>query len=100
LVVRDDDDRLAGIHEPVEQPEEVLDVREMEAGRRLIEHVDATLLAHPGGELEPLALTAGQGRQPLSELEVAEPDVLEAVQDRRRGWRLRVALGEERVRLR
>jgi len=32
LVVRDDDDRLAGVDEPVEQAEQLLDVGEVEAG--------------------------------------------------------------------
>jgi hypothetical protein len=41
LVVLDDDDRLAGIDEPVEQAEQLLDVGEVEAGGRLVEDVDA-----------------------------------------------------------
>jgi hypothetical protein len=32
LVVRDDDDRLAGVDEPVEQAEQLLDVGEVEGG--------------------------------------------------------------------
>jgi hypothetical protein len=40
LVVRDDDDRLAGVDEPVEQAEQLLDVGEVEAGGRLVEDVD------------------------------------------------------------
>jgi hypothetical protein len=35
LVVLDDDDRLAGVDEPVEQAEQLLDVGEVEAGGRL-----------------------------------------------------------------
>ena len=41
LVVLDDDDRLAGVDEPVEQAEQLLDVGEVEAGGRLVEDVDA-----------------------------------------------------------
>ncbi len=44
LVVLDDDDRLAGVDEPVEQAEQLLDVGEVEAGCRLVENVDAALL--------------------------------------------------------
>jgi hypothetical protein len=44
LVVLDDDDRLAGVDQPVEQPEQLLDVGEVEAGGRLVEDVDAALL--------------------------------------------------------
>src|SRR5665809_165149 len=44
LVVRDDDDRLAGVDEPVEQADQLLDVGEVEAGGRLVEDVGACLL--------------------------------------------------------
>ena len=40
LVVLDDDDRLAGVDEPVEQAEQLLDVGEVEAGGRLVEDED------------------------------------------------------------
>src|SRR5271169_5802387 len=40
LVVLDDDDRLAGVDEPVEQAEQLPDVGEVEAGGRLVEDVD------------------------------------------------------------
>ena len=62
LVVLDDDDRLAGVDEPVEQAEQLLDVGEVQAGGRLVEDVDAALLGHVGGQLEPLPLAAGQRR--------------------------------------
>src|SRR5271170_7988188 len=75
LVVLDDDDRLAGIDQPVEQAEQLLDVGEVEAGGWLVEEVDAALLAHVGGQLEPLPLAAGQRSERLAEAEVAEPDV-------------------------
>ena len=67
LVVLDDDDRLAGVDEPVEQAEQLLDVGEVQAGGRLVEDVDAALLAHVGRELEPLALAAGQRRERLAD---------------------------------
>ena len=53
------------------------------------------LLCQVGGELEALALAAGEGRQRLAEAEVAEPDVGQPGQDPVRGRRLGVALGEE-----
>jgi len=58
LVVLDDDDRLAGVHEPVEQTEQSLDVGEVQSGGGLVEDVDAALLGHVGGQLEPLTLAA------------------------------------------
>jgi hypothetical protein len=36
--VLDDDDRLAGVDESVEQSEQLFDVGEVQAGGRLIEH--------------------------------------------------------------
>src|ERR1700675_521649 len=81
LVVGDDEDRLARVDESVEQAEELLDVGEMEATGGFVEDVDAALLGHLNGELEPLPLAAGQGVEGLAELEVAEPDVREACQD-------------------
>jgi hypothetical protein len=56
-VVRDDDHRLAPVHQPVEQPEQVLDVCEMQARGWLVEHVDVPVGAHLDGQLEPLAST-------------------------------------------
>ena len=62
LVVLDDDDRLAGVDEPVEQAEQLLDVGEVQARRRLVEHVDAAVVGHACRELEALPLAARQGR--------------------------------------
>ena len=78
LVVFDDDDRLAGVDEPVEQAEQLLDVGEVQARGRLVENVDVALLAHVRRELEPLPLAAGQRRERLAEREVAEPDIRRA----------------------
>ena len=81
LVVLDDDDRLAGVDEPVEQAEQLLDVGEVEAGGRLVEDVDAALLGHVGGQLEPPPLAAGQRSERLAEDEVGEADIGEPVED-------------------
>jgi hypothetical protein len=58
LVVRDDDDRLAGVDQSVEQAEELLNVSEVQATGRLVEDVGATHLGHVGGHVEPLPLAA------------------------------------------
>jgi hypothetical protein len=94
LVVLDDEDRLAGVHEPVEQAEELGDVGEVEARGGLVEDVDAALVTHVHGELEALPLAAGQRGERLAEAEVAEPDVGEAVEDGVRGGRVRLAGAE------
>ena len=44
LVVLDHDHRLAGVDEPVEQAEQLLDVGEVQAAGGLVEDVDAALL--------------------------------------------------------
>ena len=81
LVVRDDNDRLAGVDEAIEQAEQLLDVGEMQPGGRLVEDVDAALRGEVGGQLEPLPLAARQRRERLAEDEVAEPDVDEPYED-------------------
>jgi hypothetical protein len=49
LVVLDYDDRLAGVDEPVEQAEQLLDVGEVQPAGRLVEDVSAASLADMGG---------------------------------------------------
>ena len=75
LMVLDDDDRLAGVDEPVKQPEQLLDVGEVEAGSRFVEDVDTGLLRHLGGQLEPLPFAARQRSERLAETQVTESDV-------------------------
>ncbi len=79
LVVLDDDHRLPGLHQAVQQPEQLLHVGQMQTGGRLVEDVHTALLAHVGGQLQPLALAAGERGERLAEAEVAEADVGEAV---------------------
>ena len=70
----DHDHRLPCLDEAVEQPEQVVDVGEVQPARRLVEHVDPALLRHLNGQLEPLSLTAGERGEGLAHAEVAEPD--------------------------
>jgi hypothetical protein len=95
LMVRDDDHRLAGLDETVEQAEQLLDIGEVQAAGRLVENVDATLLGHVGGQLEPLPLATGQRGERLAQAEVAEPDVGQPAEDGVRGRRARLAAAEE-----
>ena len=48
LVMLDDDDRLAGVDDPVEQTEQLLDIGQVQAGGRLVEDVDAALFQPSG----------------------------------------------------
>ena len=100
LVVLDHDDRLAGVDQAVEQAEQLLDVGEVQARGGLVEDVDAALLAEVGGELDALPLAARQRGERLAEGEVAEPDVGEPLEDPVRRGQVRVAVAEERQRLR
>jgi len=68
LVVRDGDDRLAGVDEPVEHAEQVLDISEVKAGGRLVEDVGIALLGHAGRELQPLPLATRQRGERLARL--------------------------------
>ena len=85
LMVLDDDERVTGIHEPVHEPEQGLDVGEVQARRGFVEHVDRTLLGHRDRELEALPFAAGERIERLPEGQVAEAHVGHAAEDRLRG---------------
>src|SRR5262249_22545149 len=95
LVVLDDDDRLAGVDEPVEQAEQLLDVGQVQAGGRRGPAVAAARLGQAGGQLDPLPLAAGERRERLAEAQVSEPDVGEPIEDGAGSWRARVARTEK-----
>ena len=94
LAVLDDDHRLARVHQPVQQPQQVLDVGEVQAGGRLVEHVDPALVAHVRGQLQPLPLAAGERGERLAQAQVAQPHIGHAPQDAGRGRRIRLAGAE------
>ena len=56
LVVLDHDDRLPGVDQPIQEPEQLLEVGQVQSGGRLVEHVHAAFGAHVRRELEPLPL--------------------------------------------
>ena len=91
-VVLDDDDGVALVDQALEHVEQLADVLEVQAGGRLVEHVDGAAggaLLQLGGELDALRLAAGEGRRRLAEPHVAEADVVERLQVARdRGDRL------------
>src|ERR1700722_14289250 len=95
LVVLDDDDRLAGVDEAVEQAEQLLDVREVEACGWLVEDVDAALFCHVGGQLEALLFAPVKLSERLAEAKLAESDVGEPAEDGVCCRVLRFAGGEE-----
>ncbi len=80
----DDDHRVALVDEPVQHVEQLAHVLEVEAGRRLVEDVERASrgpLAELARELDPLRLASREGRCRLAELDVAEPHVVERLQD-------------------
>src|SRR5688500_229213 len=67
----------------MEDLEELLDVGEVEAGRRLIENVEGSAGRPPrqlGRELDALRLAARQRGRRLAEVDVSEPDVVERLE--------------------
>ena len=82
-VVLDDEDRVAAVDQPVEDLEQLLDVGEVEPGRRLVEDVERPAGRPPrqlGRQLDPLRLAARQRRRRLAEVDVAEADVVERLE--------------------
>ena len=79
LVVLDDDDGLAGVHQPVEQGEQVLHVGEVRTSGWLVEDVDLTLVAQVRRELEPLSLACGQGSERLTDGAAAHSATMRAL---------------------
>ena len=78
-VVLDDHDRVARVDEPLQRRRQHGDVGRVQAGRRLVEQVQAALrLAGLGErlrELQPLRLAARQRRRRLRQRQVAEAEV-------------------------
>ena len=65
--------------------EQLGEIRQMQAVRRLVEHVDTALGAHVRRQLEPLPLATRQRGERLAEPQVAEPHVGHAPKDCVRG---------------
>ena len=88
-IVLDDDHRIAAVHEPLQDEEQLVDVRRVQSRRRLVEDVERLARAAPRQlrrELDALRLTARERRRRLSEADVTEPNVaddLELARDAR-----------------
>ncbi len=70
---------LPGIDEAVQDAEQLLDIREMQTGCRLVEDVQRAAGVAPrqlGAELHALRLATTELRRRLAETDVAEPDIL------------------------
>src|SRR3984957_19416868 len=82
-IVLDHDHGVAAVDQPPEHPEQLADVVEMQAGRRLVQHVDRPAggpALQFGRELDALGLPARQGGGRLPEPHISQPDVHERLQ--------------------
>src|SRR5687767_6519814 len=79
------DDRLARVNQSIQQAEQLLEVGQVQARRRLVEDVDAALVTHMRRKLEALTLAARERCEWLAESEVAQPHTGHALQNRVRG---------------
>src|SRR5450759_4246574 len=76
-VVLDDDDGVALVGQRVKDAEQLLDVVEVEPGRRLVEKIESAsrrALGELGGQIDPMSLAARKCRRRLSERDVSQPD--------------------------
>ena len=74
---------LPCVDQPLQHLEQPLDVREVQAGRRLVEDVERPArrdLAQLRSQLDALRLAAGQRRRRLAEPHVVEPDVVQRLE--------------------
>mgnify|MGYP003694175915 CR=1 FL=1 len=76
-------ERVAGLEQLAERGEQLRDVVEMQAGRRLVEDVEQALAAvrrQVRGDLDPLRLAARERRRRLAQSQIAEADFVEHLQ--------------------
>ena len=71
---------LPRVDEAVHDRRAGADVGHVQAGRRLVHHVDAALLVQLAGELDALALAARERAERLAEREIVQPDVAHRLQ--------------------
>src|SRR5947209_10198453 len=82
-VVLDHQHRVAHRHEPRQHVEQLVDVREVQARRGLVEHVEGAArraARQLGGELDALRLTARELRRRLAHVNVAETDLADGLE--------------------
>ena len=74
-VVLDDNHRVAGVHKAVQHAQQLANVVEVQAGRRLVEDVHrpaGRLLYQFASQLDTLRLAAGKGGARLADLDVIQ----------------------------
>ena len=79
----DDDDRVACVHQLLQNIHKPVDICDMQTGGRLIENIDGLAgraFGQLGSQLGALRLTAGQRRGGLTQLHIAETDLAHSLQ--------------------
>ena len=82
-IVLDDDHRVPGVDQAVQNLQELADIVEMEARRGLVENVERSSrgpLGQFAGELDPLGLPAGEGGRLLAQFDVPHAHVFQGLQ--------------------
>ena len=82
-IVLDDDQRVPRFEQLLERGQQLGDVVEVEAGRRLVEHVENAIAGarrEMRRDLDALRFSARQGRRRLAEAQIAEADFVEHLQ--------------------
>ena len=75
--------RVAGVDQAAEHLQQVLDVRRVQAGGRLVEDVEGAAggaAAQFLGQFDPLGLATGEGHRTLAQGDVAQADVDDGLQ--------------------
>ena len=82
-IVLDHHDGVAQVDQPVEHVQQLGQIVEVQAGRRLVEQIERPAGVGPGklgGQFDPLGLAAGERRGRLAEREIVQPHVAERLQ--------------------
>ena len=95
LMVFDAEHSGAGIDQLVEQGEELLNIGQVQACGGFVEDVGSAGFSHVGGEFDALTLAAGESREGLTEGDVAQAHIDQALQDFGGGGQLGVFGAEE-----
>jgi hypothetical protein len=79
MMVFDNDDRVAAVHQPVQHGQQFLDIVRVQTGCRFVKYVDGTcpvpVLAEFSGQFDTLRLPAGQGCGRLSDLNITDAHI-------------------------
>ena len=79
-IVFDDDDRIAGIDQAIDDGEKVANIRHMQACGWLIHDINTAFFVQFAGEFDPLALATGECAERLPQCEIIQTDIAQGLQ--------------------